>query len=172
MLRIGNQTSCWTTTPTEPFEYALARQFGAFEWFPDKKPGVGWDDADLDSNAREAIRERAGASGMRLSVHARWQANLFSEEGRALIMRDIELARDLDAALLNIHLEHERGLEAFLDAILPLVEHTAKAGLQLAIENTPLHAPEQFNELFSRLGSCPAAGMGHVGMCFDMGHAN
>ena len=41
MVRLGNQTSCWAATPFEPFEFALASGFDAFEWFPDKKPGLG-----------------------------------------------------------------------------------------------------------------------------------
>src|SRR5579862_4473043 len=106
MLYIGNQTAAWAARLTEPFDYALERHFDAFEWFPDKKPGAGWDESDLDTRARESIRETARARGMRLSVHARWQANSVALDGNGLLGKDLELARDLGAVLLNLHLYH------------------------------------------------------------------
>jgi phosphoglucan, water dikinase len=172
MIWIGNQTACWAATPAEPFDYALAQGFEAFEWFPDKKPGAGWDESDLDDHARQHIREAADARGMRLSVHARWQVNLLSPDSAPLLGKDLELARDLGAALLNVHLFHEQGLSAFVEAIIPLMRQTAEAGLQLAIENTPLHSPEQFNEFFVRLRALESVETSHVGMCLDLGHAN
>src|SRR5262249_34802802 len=69
--------------------------------------------------------------------------------------------------LLNIHLSHERGVAAFVSAIEPLLARTAASGLLLAIENTPHHWPELFNELFSMLQNRRG-----VGMCLDIGHAN
>lgn len=168
---IGNQTSCWAK-PTEPFDYALAQGFNAFEWFPDKKPECGWDEQDLDAAARASIRQAAQARGMRLSVHSRWQANPLMPESRELFARDLELASDLGASLLNIHLAHERGVEVFVKAIMELAERTAEAGLQLAIENTPHHVPEQFNELFARLREVSSVPSSHIGMCLDVGHAN
>ena len=48
MIYIGNQTACWAATPREPFDYAVASGFDAFEWFPDKKPNGGWDENNLD----------------------------------------------------------------------------------------------------------------------------
>jgi phosphoglucan,water dikinase len=82
------------------------------------------------------------------------------------------LARDLGARLLNIHLFHDLGLAAYVEAIRPLIRATADAGLLLAIENTPSHPPEKFNELFERLSSLRAVPTGHVGFCLDLGHAN
>ncbi len=172
MIYVGNQTSWWSKSPLEPFEYAVAHAFDAFEWFPDKKPEAGWDETDLDPRTRHQIRETARDRGMRVSVHARWRANPLSAEGLPVIETDLELARDLGAALLNIHLFHEQGLAAFTTAILPLIRQTAEAGLQLALENTPYHSPEQFNELFARLQSLAGVPTNHVGMCFDLGHAN
>ena len=172
MIRIGNQTACWAASPIEPFEYALAQNFDAFEWFPDKKPGAGWDDSDLNGNARKAISDNARARGVRLSVHARWQANPLAPDGYSLLDKDLALARDLGAALLNIHLFHEQGMAVFLEAIRALVRKTTEAGLLLAIENTPHHSPEQFNDLFARLHDAKGVETGHVGMCLDMGHAN
>jgi phosphoglucan, water dikinase len=170
-MYVGNQTA-WAATPTEPFDYALAQGFDAFEWFPDKKPGAGWDESDLDARVRQSIRETAHDRGMRLSVHARWQANPTAPDGNWLLLKDLELARDLGAALLNIHLFHELGLEAFVQAIVPLIQQTAEAGLQFAIENTPHHSPELFNDFFARLRGLSSLETSHVGMCLDLGHAN
>jgi phosphoglucan,water dikinase len=172
MIYIGNQTSCWAATPRAPFDFAVASGFDAFEWFPDKKPGAGWDESDLNAAQRRHIRETARACGMRLSVHARWQANPLQPESAALFAKDIELARDLGAALLNIHLYHECGISAFVEAIRPLMRLTAETGLQLAIENTPHHSPEDFNELFTQLHRLEPQLAGHLGMCLDLGHAN
>lgn len=170
MIRIGNQTSCWAATPLAPFDYALAQGFGAFEWFPDKKPGAGWDESDLDVSRRNSIRQTAQQQGLNLSVHARWQANPLDPSSRPILIKDLDLARDLGAGLLNIHLFHEAGLDAFIDSLTPLLLLTAKAGIQLAIENTPVHPPELFNELFARLRLRDSSA--HVGMCLDIGHAN
>src|SRR5881394_3892184 len=133
MLFIGNQTSCWTANPSEPFDYAIALHFTAFEWFPDKKPEAGWDGDDLDQAHRRSIRDRAQAAGIRLSLHCQWQANPLRQDGYALLWKDLDLAIDLGATLINLHLFHENGLPAFVEALLPLVERTAQAGLRLAI---------------------------------------
>ena len=172
MIYVGNQTACWAATPSEPFNYALSQGFNAFEWFPDKKPGAGWDESDLNAEVRQSIRDQSRAHGIRLSVHARWQANPIAPEGNSLLSKDLELARDLGAVLLNIHLFHELGLDAFIKAIVPLVQQTADAGLQFAIENTPHHSPEDFNGFFARLRALNSLPTGHVGMCLDLGHAN
>jgi len=171
MIRIGNQTS-WAASPTEPFNYAVANGFDAFEWFPDKKPEIGWDDSDLDRTQRQNIRETAKEKGIRLSVHARWQANPLHPGSSELFHKDIELARDLGAVLLNIHLFHETGIERYITAITALVQQTAEAGLQLSLENTPEHTPEQFNELFGRIRELKSVSAEHIGMCLDLGHAN
>ncbi len=172
MIHIGNQTSFAAASATEPFDYALANGFDAFEWFPDKKPDTGWDGADLDEAARRDIRQKAMGRGMSLAVHARWQANPLQPESFPLLLTDLELASDLGAILLNIHLQNERGIPEFVEAITPLIRAAAEAGLELAIENTPLHAPELFNELFQTLARLDSAPTRHVGMCLDIGHAN
>src|SRR5215475_12948542 len=172
MIRIGNQTSCWAPSPAEPFDYAVANGFDAFEWFPDKKPGVGWDESDLTQGQRDKIRETAKEKGIRLSVHARWQANPLHPEAVELLRKDVELAGDLGAVLLNIHLFHEAGIERYVSAITPLIWETAESGLQLSIENTPEHTPEQFVELFGRMRELKSGSSEHIGMCLDLGHAN
>src|SRR5581483_3781395 len=172
MVFIGNQTSCWASPMMAPFDYALREHFDAFEWFPDKKPEAGWDDADLDALAREKARTSARSAGMRLSVHARWQADPLRPGSQSVFEKDIRLAGDLGAALLNIHFSEERGLPEFVRAITPWIIQTDRAGLLLSIENTPHHSPEQFNELFARLRALKSISTAHVGMCLDIGHAN
>ncbi|MGA2865616.1 MAG: sugar phosphate isomerase/epimerase family protein [Verrucomicrobiota bacterium] len=172
MIYIGNQTSCWAATPREPFDYAAAKGFDAFDWFPDKKPDAGWDESDLDESQRRSIRAAALEHGIRLSVHARWQANPLQPESYPVFLADLEMAQALGAVLLNIHLCHEAGLAAYVEAITPLVRSAAQAGLQLSIENTPEHAPELFNDLFARLRALDSVCTQHVGMCLDLGHAN
>jgi phosphoglucan,water dikinase len=171
MIFIGSQTSCWVA-PILPFDYAIANGFDAFEWFPDKKFDAGWDESDLSESQRRSIRETALARGMRMSVHARWEANPTQIDAAPWLFADCQLAHDLGAALLNIHLWHEAGLTAFVDAITPLARRVADAGFLLAIENTPDHAPELFNELFAKLRDLNDFPGHAVGMCLDLGHAN
>lgn len=172
MICIGNQTSFAAAKPTEPFDYALANRFDAFEWFPDKKPGAGWDESDLSPEQRRRIRQQARQGGIRMSVHARGQANPLLPGSAAWFEADLNLAGDLGAELLNIHLHHQQGLVAFIEAITPLARQAADRGLKLAIENTPWHSPDQFNELFALLRAAQELPFGQLGMCFDMGHAN
>ena len=172
-IRIGNQTAFSADAPTQPFEYALANDFDAFEWFPDKKPwGAGWGEGDLSRDKRRQIRDAAKARGMRLSVHARWEASPLKPEARPVLLKDIELAEDLGAALLNIHLQVEEGLGRYTNSITWLLDRVSDAGIQLAIENTPSTAAEHFNELFTRLRDLDSVPTEHVGMCLDLGHAN
>jgi phosphoglucan, water dikinase len=172
MLFIGNQSSCWTPSLFEPFDFALAQGFNAFEWFPDKKPTAGWDNSDLDAQARERIRNLAQSNGVRLSVHARCQANPLESKGQEWLQQDLQLATGLGAVMLNIHLFEEKGIAAFVQSLIPLIEGTDRAGVELSIENTPHHAPELFNELFARLRASKGFRTEHVGMCLDIGHAN
>ncbi len=172
MISIGNQTS-YSAALTEPFDYALAGGFDAFEWFPDKRDGVGWEDRDLDAGARARLRETARAAGMRVSVHARLWPSVLKAEGREVLREDLELAADLGAAVLNVHLEAEAGVPAFVEGLLPLARVASEAGVVVVIENTPDHAPELFNALFERIGAQAAPPCAaHLGMCLDVGHAN
>ena len=172
-IRIGNQTAYCAGWLMQPFDYALENGFEAFEWFPDKHPsGRGWDENDLDHATRCHIRQRAQAHRIRLSVHARWQANPLQPEAWPLLVKDVELARDLGAVLLNIHLYTEAGLEAYARAVAPLVKLVAQSDIQLSIENTPLTGPEDFNRAFAELRRIESLPLDHVGMCLDLGHAN
>ena len=172
MISIGNQTSFAAATPVEPFDYALAQGFEAFEWFPDKHQGAGWDPGELEGPLRAQLRGRARAAGMRVSVHARLGASPLRPDRQGWLREDLELARDLGAVLFNVHLFHEAGVPAFVEASLPLVRLASDAGLVLTIENTPCHAPELFNALFDCFRGQASMLASRVGMCLDVGHAN
>ncbi len=172
-ILIGNQSSFSASTPLIPFEYAVENQFEAFEWFPDKKEnGIGWDFGDMGKRTRRFIKEVAGENHMRLSVHAPWQANPLEEEGQSLLLREIATAWDLGAELFNIHFYAEEGIEAYVQSLIPIIKATAETGMQLAVENTVLTGPEEFNTLFHEIRKCKPTPTKHVGMCLDLGHAN
>src|SRR5208282_17931 len=168
-VRIGNQTALSAYSVMQPFEYAVANGFDAFEWFPDKnKSGAGWDENDISKETRIFIRDTAAAYDIRLSVHAPWQLNPLRAETLEHLCKTIRFAEDTGASLLNIHLYADDGTAAFVDAIVPLMKRLAYDGIKLAIENTPDTGPEDFNKLFSllRLTDNPSL----VGMCLDIGH--
>jgi sugar phosphate isomerase/epimerase len=170
-IRIGNQTALSASSVMQPFQYAVAVGFDAFEWFPDKnESGAGWDENDISKETRIFIRDTAVAADIRLSVHAPWQLNPLRAGAHERFSEIIAFARDTGAALLNIHFYTDEGVAAFVNAIVPLMERLAHEGIKLAIENTPATGPEQFNELFGRLHSLNNTT--HVGMCLDLGHAN
>jgi sugar phosphate isomerase/epimerase len=172
-LRIGNQTAASAANFLEPFEYALASDFDAFEWFPDKKLwGAGWDEADLPPARCAEVRSVAQARGVRLSVHARWTANPLKAEAHPILLRDIQLAESLGAALVNIHLYPGEGIPAYAKALEPFLRNTRARGLQLSIENTVETTPQHFNELFRFLRPSTADSPSPVGLCLDLGHAN
>ena len=172
-LRVGNQTSFAAAHFLDPFRYAIASRFEAFEWFPDRKPsGAGWDENDLSPELREQLRHEAQAHGVRISVHARWTANPLHPDGRMVLESDLALAKTLEASLLNLHLYLETGVQAYVDSILPLIDTAAANGIDISIENTVETPPDAFNELFERLLARKIPGTGKVGMCLDIGHAN
>lgn len=172
-IHVGNQTAFSAANLLEPFQYALAEGFDAFEWFPDKKPsGLGWDSDDLDPATRTDIRQAARAKGMRLSVHAHSAANPLRANAFPLLLRELDLAEELGAVLLNLHLCPEDGLPAYARAVAPLLGQAAVRGLRLSIENTPATTPQQFNELFAAWRALELPVAACAGMCFDLGHAN
>jgi sugar phosphate isomerase/epimerase len=176
-IRIGNQTAISCASPTGPFEFALRHGFDAFEWFEDKKTGpdggsAGWDAADLDGPARAELREAGRAHDVLFTVHAPWQANPLRPDGRELLGRSIDLARDLGAALVNLHLYMDEGAEGYARALGPVARHAAAAGLRLSVENTPHTTPGDFNDTFALLRELDGVQPETVGMCLDVGHAN
>ena len=173
-LRIGNQTACSAASPLDPFEFAVAAGFDAFEFFPDRGPSGrgGWMEGDLDAGTRQAIRQRAAAAGIQLSVHAPLDWDLLREPAGERLDRVMAFTTELGAVLINLHLELGHGLEAFVAALEPACRRTAEAGVRLAVENTVYTGPEDFNRFFTALGRCRALPITHVGMTFDLGHAN
>ena len=172
-IRIGNQSAFSASTVTQPFEYAVANGFDAFEWFPDKREsGAGWTESDISKDQRAFIKKTVLAHDIRLSVHAPWQANPLRPESRDIFLKDIEFAQDINASLINIHLYTDEGIASYVQAIIPLMKDLAKAGIKLSIENTPITRPQDFNELFRQLLVLNLTDTAHVGMCLDLGHAN
>jgi sugar phosphate isomerase/epimerase len=160
-------------TPMEPFVYAVENGFDAFEWFPDKKEtGAGWDASDIDDAMRRYIRETARAHDIVLTVHAPWWVNPMMRGAETIFSEQINFAESIGAILLNVHLDTSKGLQAYIQALVPLVKQCRQADLKLAIENTPLTGPEDFNRLFVLLQDRKDITTEHVGMCFDLGHAN
>ncbi len=172
-LRIGNQTS-FAASVLEPFEFAVANGFTAFEFFPDRGySGIGgWDEGDVSGDTRQSISRTARVHQMELTVHAPLTFNPAVNADDASLGHTIEFAHDLGATLVNLHLDTSRGVEHFVEALGPTLRLTAEAGLKLAIENTVWTGPQDFNHCFAELrrhGEVPSA---HAGMCFDLGHAN
>ncbi len=171
-IRIGNQTS-FRALPLQPFEYAVANGFDAFEWFPDRhESGEGWDEGDIDLAIRYYIKETALQHDIAMSVHVSLQATPLKPETNGIILGNIDFAHDIGAALFNIHLQTDEGVEAYVKAIAPIIEYSATAGIRLSIENTPLTTPDDFNEMFRLFRGAGSPEMAHVGMCLDIGHAN
>ncbi len=171
-IRIGNQTS-FSAEPIQPFEYAIENGFSAFEWFPDKQPaGQGWEIDDLSAGMRSDIKKRALEHDVRMSIHSPWTANPLTTEGQAAILECFKLARDIDAKLVNFHLLTDKSLEAYSEAIEPLIKFSAELGVKISLENTPITTPDDFNNLFRLLGNLTGVNSEQVGMCFDVGHAN
>ena len=90
---------------------------------------------------------------------------------QAAIRHSLDLAADVAARVVVVHLSLDRGVKAFVDALGPLLGVARDTGAVLAPENTPLTTPEDFNAVFRYLAPLPEA-EGRVGMCLDTGHAN
>jgi phosphoglucan,water dikinase len=172
-LVIGNQSAYSAADWSVPFEYAVANEFNAFEWFPDKKDdGGGWRSEDIPPLERAKIKQRAQQANMRLSLHAPWWADIFTAEGRDIVLQELDFAEEIGATLLNIHLYTEHGIDAYIAALKPLAVKAAKNNIIIAIENTPLTSPTDFNQLFQRWRSSEESDTCSVCMCLDSGHAN
>lgn len=170
-VRVGNQSSYRADPPELPFDYALARGFDAFEWFPDRRPtGQGWRVSDLDDARRRAIRQKAIDHGVMLSVHAELPADPLRESRDGGPDQGLRLAEAIGARLLNVHLARPQSIGRYVEAVAPLAWRCVGAGVRLAIENTPADGPDAFNELFDRLAG-EGLPLGATGMCLDIGHA-
>lgn len=172
-FRIGNQSAFSASRILDPFRYAVNRGFEAFEWFPDKKEsGEGWSEADMKKATRKLIKKIAIDNNISLSVHAPWQANPLEKDSHQILIQNIEFAHDIGASIFNIHLFPEEGVDPYLQAIQPLVKLLAKRNIKLSIENTVITGPKIFNQFFERLQNNYPECDAHVGICFDLGHAN
>lgn len=174
---IGNQSSFAAARHLDPFWFAIEHRFDAFEWFPDyRDPGAGWRIGQIDKRERLQLRDSARDHRTRISVHAPLTISVLDRDALRLFEETVVFACDVGAALINVHfeldpsLEEGQAIEAYARAALPLIERVARAGMTLAIENTPAHGPEHFNRLFAVLRARVA--LQRVGMCLDVGHAN
>jgi sugar phosphate isomerase/epimerase len=175
-IRIGNQTALSAATMMAPFEFAVAQGFDAFEWFEDKKVNAdgsirGWDAGDLALPARYAIRDMGRSHDVRFSVHAPWDANPVSTGQAARLRRSIDLARDIGAGIMNLHLYLEQGVAAYVRAVLELLPYAEKAGVRLTLENTPITPPAEVNATFRELRALGGSSGSEIGLCLDIGHA-
>ena len=176
-IRIGNQTAISCADRLRPFHFAVENGFDAFEWFADKKERddgtvAGWDESDMDAGTRRWIRDSGAAHDVLFTVHAPWQANPLDSGGIPLLIRSIDFARDIGAALVNLHLYMDDGPQGYARALTPVLRHAATAKLRISIENTPQTTPDDFNQTFACLAEMPDIPAGTVGMCLDIGHAN
>ncbi len=172
-VRIGSQSSFSAHPLLQPFEYAVAHGFDAFEWLPDKKEsGEGWTEEDMSKETRVVVRETARARDIDLSVHASLQTNAGKQGAGGLFEKSVEFALDIGAKLFNIHFHPGEGIEAYVESITPLMEILSQAGIRLSVENTPDTAPQDFNRLFRYLINLRPPYLSSIGMCLDIGHAN
>lgn len=170
-LFIGNQTA-FSAPVWEPFAFAVAHRFDAFELFPDAGPNVrGWSAADVSVEQRARIHATAVERGIRLSVHAALESQLLDRGTWSGLRRDIALARDVGARVLNLHLG-SGDPEGCATAALSLVEMLQPLGITLALENTVLVGPDEVNQVFRRIVAAGPPPHGSVGLCLDIGHAN
>jgi sugar phosphate isomerase/epimerase len=168
---IGNQTA-FSAPITEPFAFAVEHGFEAFEFFPDGGPhGRGWSATDVSAAERARIRATAAERGLRLSVHAALASQLLDTSTWPGLMRDVDLARDLGARVLNLHLGagNPQGCAAAALALLDLLQ---PLGITLALENTVWVAPDEVNQVFRLMQNVHREPRSSVGLCLDIGHAN
>lgn len=176
-IRIGNQTAYSASRPMEPFDFALANGFDAFEWFCDKKTDQsgysrGWDESDFDPAQRAELRRTGKDRDVFFSVHAPWQANPLEPQGPELLKRSLDFARDIGSDLVNLHLYMEHGAHAYVNALLPVLQHAKQLQVRVSIENTPQTTPADFNRTFELFWSSGKVENSTLGMCLDIGHAN
>ncbi len=170
-FRVGNQTAFFAPL-SEPFAFAVEHRFDAFEFFPDGGPtGRGWSAEDVSEAERRQFRRTAEERKIRLSVHAALEASLLKEQAGGKLLRDIELARDLGAQVLNLHLA-SGDAAACCGAAVAVAEILQPLGIALALENTVDVTPEYVNEIFTRLQATSIGRSDGLGLCLDIGHAN
>jgi sugar phosphate isomerase/epimerase len=168
-IRIGNQTNCHHPH-IDPYQFALASGFDAFEWFSDRGRH-GWCEDDTPTHTRTEWRKAAADGDLRYSVHAPYYADPVTPDGEAMIRTSIRFAADIGAGIVNFHLFPNHPARQYAECVMPLAAESASLGVKLSLENTPETGPDHINAVFGCLSAMPAA-VGTVGLCFDMGHAN
>lgn len=173
MIRIGNQTSFAAAWPLEPFEFAVWNGFSAFEFFPDRGPSgdSGWHEDDLNDSTRVYILRTAREKKIELTVHAPLELNPAHNPDDPRLRSTIHFAKAIGATLVNLHLDVTHGADQFVESLATTLRATDEAKLKLSIENTVWTGPEHFNQFFATLRRSRLPHT-HVGMCFDLGHAN
>jgi sugar phosphate isomerase/epimerase len=167
---IGNQTA-FSAPVFDPFGFAVENSFDAFEFFPDGGPsGQGWGAKDVTAEQRTTFRTVASEHNIRLSVHAALESELLDRSTWGKLMPDIDLARDLGAQVLNLHLAAGNA-DGCARAALSLVDILGPLGITLALENTIPVSPDEINVIFG-LAQDRGAGPDALGLCIDIGHAN
>jgi len=157
----------------QPFEYAVAHGFDAFEWFPDKKEsGQGWTEDDLSTKTRAAIKGTAREKNIALSVHSPLPSNPLDHLATRVFTKSLKLARDIGATLFNVHFHPGETINVYAESILPLIKVLSQTGLRLSIENSIETKPGDLNQLFRYLRDLSPPVISSVGICLDMGHAN
>jgi len=163
---IGNQTA-FCAPVADPFAFAVTHHFDAFEFFPDGR----WSARDASADERAGFCAIAAERKIRLSVHASLESRLVDRGTWGRLMHDIDLAHDLGAQVLNLHLASGDPVGC-ARAALSLVEILQPLGITLALENTVSLGPQEVNEIFARLSDLATGQQANVGLCLDMGHAN
>ena len=127
-IRIGNQTSFAAVSMFDPFEFALANGFTAFEFFPNHgfSGCAGWDERNLSDETRRYIRQTASAKGIELTVHAPLEIDPLRDAEDGRLYSTIEFAAEIGAKLLNLHLDTTQGAERFVDSLRPTLLLTAE----------------------------------------------
>jgi sugar phosphate isomerase/epimerase len=173
MFFIGNQSAYSAKDTMTPFQYAIDNKFRSFEWFPDKKDdGSGWVSDDLDFIQRSNILNLSKRNFIRNTVHAPWWASVFTQEGRAIILKELDFSKDIGAEILNLHLYTEETIEHFVNCIKPIAIRASEYDIKLSIENTTVTSPEDFNKFFYLWNQSEESKICKIGMCLDIGHAN
>ncbi len=165
-LRIGNQTAYSARSTMEPFEFALAHGFDAFEWFPDRGyQGVGgWAEDEIDGPTREWIRTTAANRGITLTVHATLEFNPLVDPEHPRLDSTVEFARDIGATLVNVHLEVSEGTITVRDVV---AEPPLTPAADDDAPETPLDGwPEYLDYLAETLG--PGAYVGDLHAVADL----
>lgn len=170
-MRIGNQTALAADDMFEPYRFALAYGFGAFEWFSDHHTGRGFDFDQLSQPARADLRQAAESHNMRFSVHAPFEADPTEHGGDIALQHSIDFAADIGAGIVVLHMNANCPPREYLAALVRRVRCAQAVRVRLAIENTVHTPPETFNALFDD-SVMPAEARPALGMCLDIGHAN